>query len=52
MLGKLNKIKWSQAYSYPHWQQILDHNKLSYNNSKFENLQEKIVKLQVFGSIT
>ena len=38
MLDKFNKIKWSQANT---------HNELLYNNSKFENLQKKIVKFHV-----
>ena len=44
MLDKLNKIKWSQL----HTMTINTHNELSYNNSKFENLQKEIVKFQFF----
>ena len=40
MLDKLNKIKWSQLPTMT----INTYNELSYNNSKFENLQKKIVK--------
>ena len=42
MLDKLNKIKWSQLPTMI----INTHNELSYNNSKFENLQKEIVKFQ------
>ena len=42
MLDKLNKIKWSQLTTMV----INTHNELSYNNSKFENLQKETVKLQ------
>ena len=42
MLDKLNKIKWSQLPTMT----INTHNELSYNNSKFENLQKEIVKFQ------
>ena len=44
MLDKLNKIKWSQL----HTMTINTHNELSYNNSKFENLQKEIVRFQNF----
>ena len=44
MLDKLNKIKWSQLPTMA----INTHNELSCNNSKFENLQKKIVKLFFF----
>ena len=42
MLDKLNKIKWL----YLSTMTINTHKELSYNNSKFENLLKKIVKLQ------
>ena len=42
MLDKLNKIKWLQLPTMT----INTHNELSYNNSKFENLQKEIVKFQ------
>ena len=41
MLDKLNKIKWSYLLTMA----INTHNEVSYNNSKFENLQKEIVKL-------
>ena len=44
MLDKLNKIKWSQIPTMT----INTHNGLSYNNSKFENLQKEIVKFHFF----
>ena len=44
MSDKLNKIKWSQLPTMT----INTHNELSYNNSKFENLQKEIVKLYFF----
>ena len=44
MLDKLNKIKWSQIPTMT----INTHNELSYNNSKFENLQKEIVKFHFF----
>ena len=44
MLDKLNKIKWSQLSTLA----INTHNKLSCNNSKFENLYKGIVKLYFF----
>ena len=44
MLDKLNKIKWSWLPTLV----INTSNKLSYNNSKFENLQKEIVKLHFF----
>ena len=44
MLDKLNKIKWSQLSTLT----INTHNKLSCNNSKFENLYKEIVKLYLF----
>ena len=48
MLNKLNKIKWSQAHKSQLPTLAIDtHNELSYNNSKFENLYKKIVKLHV-----
>ena len=43
MLDKLNKIKWSQLSTLT----INTHNKLSCNNSKFENLYKEIVKLNL-----
>ena len=42
MLDKFNKIKWSWLPTM----KINTHNELSYNNSKFENLQKEIVKFQ------
>ena len=44
MLDKFNKIKWSWLPTM----KINTHNELSYNNSKFENLQKEIVKLHFF----
>ena len=44
MLNKLNKIKWP----YIPTMVINTHKELLYNNSKFENLLKKIVKLQIY----
>ena len=44
MLDKLNKIKWL----YLSTMTINTHKELLYNNSKFENLLKKIVKLQIY----
>ena len=44
MLDKLNKIKQSQLPIMT----INTYNELSYNNSKFENLQKEIVRFQIF----